>query len=88
MMSAATMARIERLKPDTYGYAVNDQNRRVRRHRKCACKVPCQMRFRCTSRHHRGSRSTPWCNGADPGSSCDTCWCKEQRRRPLREERW
>jgi hypothetical protein len=68
-------------KPDSYGYVTNGAGKRVRRHPKCRCEVPCQMRFQCRSRHHKGNRSTPWCNGADPGESCDTCWSFENKRR-------
>ncbi len=74
-LSEAEFNRIERLKPDAYGYQVNEHTlKRMRRHPLCPCPVPCQMRFRCTSRRHKGNRSTPWCQGADPGESCDTCW--------------
>lgn len=58
---------------DTYGYPVDTSRER---HPRCTCKVPCQKRFRCRSRRHRGNRSTPWCNGCDDdmAQSCDACW--------------
>lgn len=68
-----------KVKPDTYGYYYNEHGHRAKRHPKCRCKVPCQMRFTCRSPHHFGRRSTPWCTGSSGFGGpedewCDDCW--------------
>lgn len=47
----------------------------------CLCRVPC-LAFVCTSKHHKGDRRAPWCNGCsdDEPGSCDTCWCVSHKR--------
>ena len=70
-----------------------DQGETIRRrHWKCRCEIACR-RFKCTAPHHRGSRSTPWCDGGadgiqidehsfvDTGNWCSTCFATECRRR-------
>ena len=61
---------------DAYGVVVDPK---VPRHDKCGCNQPCQKRFRCRSRHHPGSRQTPYCLGGE-GQSCNDCWSKERKR--------
>lgn len=62
---------------DTYGKPVTDRRNRCG---DCRCVIPCLV-FRCPSRHHRGSRSVPWCLGASPEQSCNGCWVAEERRK-------
>lgn len=69
---------------DLYGALVST----LRRGRGCRCKMPCQDRFTCTSSHHRGSRSTPYCCGCADDEElatgvevCDECWAKRERNR-------
>jgi hypothetical protein len=49
-----------------------------RRHKACACPVPCQQRFQCEAPDHVGRRATPFCSGqADEHLSwCDACWSR------------
>lgn len=71
-------ALLHEYRPDAYGHVVNEQGVRARRHPKCKCEVPCQLRFACESPDHRGSKGTPYCNGAADGLEwCDTCWARE-----------
>jgi len=61
---------------DSYGYVVNP---RKKRHPLCRCTQPCQPRFKCECKTHRGNRATPWCNGAYDEflTFCDHCWYKQ-----------
>lgn len=58
-----------------------------RRHKNCKHFPPCQARYRCNSKFHKGSRATPYCTGAfdtldvELGGICDTCWVKEDKKR-------
>jgi hypothetical protein len=74
-----------RFREDAYGYRVNDEGNRLRRHPQCECEVPCQMRYTCEGPHHIGNRSTPWCSGGASGEIrdawCDVCWNREEERR-------
>lgn len=81
-MTKKKKARPKRAYFDTYYMPTTGK----KRHRKCTCSVPCEGRFQCRSRHHRGRRSTPWCFGGE-GESCCACWVKEQERRRAIEER-
>lgn len=68
---------------DSYGYPVDPAQKR---HKDCRCPVPCQMRFPCRSKLHKGSRGTPWCNGMGESEECDTCWWRKEKRRSKKKK--
>lgn len=77
------------VKPDTYGYATDENGKRRRKRLAlCRCAVPCQRTFRCNHPLHTGRRLVPYCNGAPPEDYCNECWLKPQakKRKPPGEK--